>query len=473
MHARALTLDLEPWSLFRALASKERPFFIDAGQPWGDEWVSSMGFRPRMQFRVTASDGADAPLARLDAVLAEIAPSPRDRGRPRLAPFAGGLVVAVAYEAKHAVERLPPTHDEAADAPRLAVGLYDAALSYDHRRRQWTLQSWHLDARALETLAEEILDAAAAARRPRPDRPLHETPVASSMDALAYAAQVARIHRYIAAGDVYQVNLSRRFEARLAEPALDVYGRLRAIQSVPFGGYFDLGRERVLSNSPELFLRRRGERVTTCPIKGTRPRGDTPAADARLAAELARDPKERAEHVMIVDLERSDLGRVCRTGSVTVERLAACERFATVQHLVSTVGGTLRPGVTAGDLLRATFPSGSITGAPKIRAMEIIEELERAPRGFYTGALGWIDAGGDCDLNVAIRTAVARDGILAYHAGGGIVADSRPEREEAELNLKALAFFRALGIVDARNVHAGGADLVASDRTAERAEGAR
>jgi anthranilate/para-aminobenzoate synthase component I len=229
---------------------------------------------------------------------------------------------------------------------------------------------------------------------------------------------------------------------------------MRALQPVPFGAYLDAGPERVLSRSPELFLRRRGARVVTCPIKGTRPRGANPAADAALAAELARDPKERAEHVMIVDLERNDLGRVCVAGSVAVEALAAAVPFDTVQHLISTVAGTLRPSVSTVDLLRATFPSGSITGAPKIRAMEIIAELEAAPRGFYTGAIGWIDASGDCDLNVAIRTAVARGDRLVYQAGGGIVADSRAERELDELHLKAAAFFRALGIDDPRSASA-------------------
>jgi aminodeoxychorismate synthase component I len=464
MHAREVTLDLDPWSLFRVLASKERPFFIDAGQSWGEEWVSSMGFRPRMQFRVTASDPADAPLAVLDAALAAVAPSARERARPRPVPFAGGLVTGIAYETQHAIERLATAPGEAADAPRLAGALYDAALSYDHHRRRYWLASWHLDARALAALAEEIRDAVADAARAAV-LPMHAGAIATPVDAATYAERVARIHAYVAAGDVYQVNLTQRFETRLPAPPLDVYGRIRAMQRVPFGGYFDLGPERVLSNSPELFLRRRGQRIVTCPIKGTRPRGAHPRADAELAAELRRDPKEQAEHVMIVDLERNDLGRVCETGSVVVERLAECVAFDTVQHLISTVAGTLRPGVAMGDLLRATFPSGSITGAPKIRAMEIIAELEREPRGFYTGALGWIDASGDCDLNVAIRTAVARGDRLTYHAGGGIVADSDAERERDELYLKAAAFFRALGVADPRSADTGPpADVVGAVR---------
>ncbi len=450
MQARELTLDTDPWSLFRALTSKERPFFIDAGQPWGEEWVSCMGFRPRMQFRVTARDAADAPLGVLDTLLADIAPSPRARRRRRPVPFAGGIVTAIGYETRHAIESAPRVTGEEPDAPRLVGGLYDAALSYDHRTRRYWLASWHLDATALGALAEEIRDAAAdAARGARPlVLPMHAAPITSDVDERSYAARVARIHQYIAAGDVYQVNLTQRFATRLPAPAIDVYERLRATQAVPFGAYLDLGRERILSRSPELFLRRRDARIVTCPIKGTRPRGATPVADAALAAELVCDPKERAEHVMIVDLERNDLGRVCLTGSIAVERLAECVPFATVQHLVSTVTGMLRPAVTTSELLRATFPSGSITGAPKIRAMEIIAEIEGAPRGFYTGAIGWIDASGDCDLNVAIRTAVVRGELLTYHAGGGIVADSRAEREYEELHVKAAAFLRALGAAE-------------------------
>ncbi len=468
MHARELTLDLDPWSLFRTLASKERPFFIDAGQPWGEDWISSMGFRPRMQFRVTASEPAESPLTTLEHVLADVRPDARARRQPRPVPFAGGVVAAVAYETRHAIEQGTRVAGEAPTAPRVAGALYDAALSYDHRARRWWLASWHLDATALDAFAEEVRDAAADAARgasPGAGRarsmrgiaarrhatlPMQTSPITTNLDAAAYAERVARIHAYIAAGDVYQVNLTQRFETRLPAPPIDIYGRLRAAEATPFGAYLDLGAERVLSRSPELFLRRRGDRIVTCPIKGTRPRGATPASDAALAAELVLDPKERAEHVMIVDLERNDLGRVCVTGSVTVDDLAACVSFDTVQHLVSTVRGALRPGVGIGELLRATFPSGSITGAPKIRAMDVIAELEATPRGFYTGAIGWIDAGGDCDLNVAIRTAVAEGDRLVYAAGGGIVADSRVDRERDELHLKATAFFRALGVEDPR-----------------------
>src|SRR5438477_72169 len=214
---------------------------------------------------------------------------------------------------------------------------------------------------------------------------------------------------------------------------------------VPYGAYIDFGKAQLVANSPELFLRRRGRCVETQPIKGTRPRGDRPGRDAALVAELLADPKERAEHVMIVDLERNDLGRVCETGSVVVERYAAVESYPTVHHLVSTVAGRLRHDVGLADLLRATFPGGSITGAPKVRAMEIIRELEPWPRERYTGAFGFLDPRGDLELALAIRTATVSGGVVRYHAGGGIVADSDPERELAETWLKTAALRRALG----------------------------
>jgi para-aminobenzoate synthetase component 1 len=460
MHTRQLPLDLAPWALFRALARKERSFFIDAGQPWGDEWFSSMGFGPRMQFRVTAAGArTGSALAALDETLATIAARDAD-ARPRPVPFAGGVVLALAYETKDEIERLAPARGESADAPRLVAAVYDAAIVYDHRRGTFTAASWHLDAAGVDRYAEEVLDAAADVARSTPSGPdaaqasatdADDAPLPPGASAIvvnpsrdAYHARAARIREYITAGDVYQVNLSLRLQTAIAAPPLATYGRLRAAQPVPFGAYFDLGGAHVLSNSPELFLRRRGDRIETCPVKGTRPRGGTPAADARLVRELRTDAKETAEHVMIVDLERNDLGRVCRTGSVRVERFADLATFHTVHHLVSSVCGTLPSQVTVGDLLRATFPGGSITGAPKIRAMEIIDEVEDSPRGFYTGALGWIDASGDLDLNVAIRTAVAADGTLTYRVGSGIVADSDPEREHAECLLKADAFVRAL-----------------------------
>jgi para-aminobenzoate synthetase component 1 len=259
-----------------------------------------------------------------------------------------------------------------------------------------------------------------------------------------YRAAVRRALAYIAAGDVYQVNLAQRFSMLDVPPPATVFARLQRQHPMPFAAYVDGGDFVLVSNSPECFLTRRGAQVATFPIKGTRPRGDGAAADAALRAELRTSAKEQAEHVMIVDLERNDLGRVCQTGTVTVPELAAARTFPSVHHLVSEVRGELRPGTTLDQLLRATFPGGSITGAPKIRAMEIIDELEPVARGFYTGAVGFVAASGDLVLNLAIRTGVATADGFTYHAGGGIVADSDPEREYEETLVKSRAFLAAL-----------------------------
>src|SRR6266436_4130614 len=280
---------------------------------------------------------------------------------------------------------------------------------------------------------------------PAPDGPLAAAPLAPLLPRARYLAAVRRILDYLAAGDVYQVNLTQPYAAPLAAPAWALFAALARRHPVPHGAYLDVGAACLLANSPELFLRRRGERVETRPIKGTRPRGDGRARDAALAAELEADAKERAEHVMIVDLERNDLGRVAEIGSVAVEAYARVESHPTVHHLVSSVVGRVRPDVGLAQLLGATFPGGSITGAPKVRAMEIIRELEPVPRGAYTGAFGLFHPSGDLELGLAIRTAVVSSGVVRYHAGGGIVADSDPERELAEAWLKTAALRLALG----------------------------
>jgi anthranilate/para-aminobenzoate synthase component I len=245
---------------------------------------------------------------------------------------------------------------------------------------------------------------------------------------------VARILEYLRAGDVYQVNLARQLRGRLEGSPLALFTRLQAEAPAPHGLFLG-GEQALLGNSPERFLRLRGRRLETRPIKGTRPPEAAPG-------ELERAPKDRAEHVMIVDLERNDLGRVCQTGTVEVVDLARTVELATVQHLVTTVRGQLREEVGLAELLRATFPGGSITGAPKLRAMQIIDELESAPRGPYTGATGWLGAAGDLDLAVAIRTATVREGELRLWVGGGVVIDSTPEGELAETEVKARAFAR-------------------------------
>ena len=260
-----------------------------------------------------------------------------------------------------------------------------------------------------------------------------------------YLDAVARVREYVFAGDIFQANLSQRFEAPLSEPPWALYCRLRARNAVPFGAYLDFPDAVVLSASPERFLRVDvGGHVETRPIKGTRPRGLGPEHDAALGLALKESDKDRAENLMIVDLMRNDLSRVCAPGTVRVSELFALEGYATVHHLVSTVVGDLAPGKDALDLLRAAFPGGSITGAPKVRAMEIIAELEPSERGVYCGAIGYWSVNGTLDSSMAIRTAVALAGRVYFSAGGGIVADSDPELEYRETLDKARGMIDAL-----------------------------
>ncbi len=257
---------------------------------------------------------------------------------------------------------------------------------------------------------------------------------------------VERALEHIAAGDVYQVNLAQRFLVDPAPPLPALYRSLRDASPAPFLALHTLPGGGIASSSPERFFRIVGERIETWPIKGTRPRGRTPAEDLALAAALRQSEKDRAENVMIVDLERNDLGRVAEIGSVTVAELCGVASHANVHHLVSRVEGRLRPDAGPVDVIRALFPGGSITGAPKIRAVEIIDDLEPVRRGVYTGAIGYWDLSGDCDWNIAIRTVVLANGRASFHAGGGIVADSTPEAEYEETLVKASGMMRALGV---------------------------
>lgn len=351
-------------------------------------------------------------------------------------PAHGAVIVGyLGYELGSELDRIgdPLPAEWPDDLPLLSLFGYEAV----YRRDAGGAAVHGRNPGATRRLAEHV-----RAVRPRPRRrPRLALPRPRLADA-AYLDAVRRIRGYIAAGDVYQVNLARRLDGagvpREGLPAL--FQALTARAAAPFSAYLDLGAAQVLSVSPERFLRVAEDRVETCPIKGTRPRGRAPEQDRLLAKELLASGKDRAEHVMIVDLSRNDLGRVCRIGSVRVERFAELRSFGSVHHLVSSVQGSLHDPGDWRSLLAATFPGGSITGAPKLRAMEIIQELEPVRRGVYTGAIGCFDAAGGIDLSIAIRTAIARDGRLSLHVGGGIVADSDPDAELAETRDKAGPF---------------------------------
>jgi len=322
--------------------------------------------------------------------------------------------------------------------PDLAIGYYGAVYRYDHR--DGTAEILSVDAEAARRLDRALRSP------PRGVEPTRVGPHASDMGYAAYERMIGAALEYIVAGDVYQVNLAHRVRAPLGGDPLGLYLRLRAASPAPLGAFLDLGDFSILSSTPELFLDfdASERRLETRPIKGTRPRAGTTAEDERMRVEVAEDPKERAEHVMIVDLLRNDLGRVAQIGSVRVESLHRVVSLATVHHAVSTISCRVRPDVSLSEMLRAAFPGGSITGAPKIRAMEIIEELEPCPRGPYTGAIGIILPSGSFRFSIAIRTAIAVGGELRFHVGGGIVADSTPDLEWRETWAKAEGFLRAL-----------------------------
>jgi para-aminobenzoate synthetase component 1 len=387
---------------------------------------------------------------------------------PGLPPFQGGAAGYIGYDYGAVLERVPPTRYDDLTVPDVVLGLYDWVLAWDHDRREAWLISTGLGAgggpsedraRARAAMVRERLSRGAvaphrpASQPPRPMAPSYPvTELGAAPEGLrstfthrGYLDAVARVREYIVAGDIFQANLSQRLQAPLGEAPFDLYRRLRRRNPAPFAAYFDCGDITLLSASPERFLRldERGS-VETRPIKGTRPRGLGPMHDAALGRALAESEKDRAENVMIVDLLRNDLSRVCRPGSVRAPELFALEHHPTVHHLVSTVVGELAPGADAVDLVRATFPGGSITGAPKVRAMEIIAELEPTRRGVYCGSVGYLSRTGAMDTSIVIRTFVRVGDEVYFQAGGGIVADSDPELEYRETLDKARGLIAAL-----------------------------
>jgi para-aminobenzoate synthetase component 1 len=460
MPTQELRLACTPTDLLAGVQS--RPFLFDGAGP--DSWGSGFaifGHSPSATLRVDAAGVAQwsngqqhrelcgDPLAHLERFRA--AHAARARDAPPL-PFAGGLVAVLSYDLKDRIEHLPSRARDDQQLPVLDCAAYDWALLYDYRTRAWLLTSAFLSDDALDAVGRVIT------QHTRVGVPAAAVPtvITSNFTRAAYVAAVRRALAYIAAGDIYQVNLAQRFvQVNLAQRfaattairlAPQLFARLQAQHPMPYAAYLDCDDFAVVSNSPECFLQLTPESIATWPIKGTRARGCDNVADVASAQALRASLKDGAEHVMIVDLERNDLGRLCQAGSVAVGSFAAVQSFPTLHHLVSEVHGRLRPGTMFADILRATFPGGSITGAPKIRAMEIIDELEPVRRGVYTGALGFLDAQGRGTFNIAIRTAVARAGQLTYHAGGAVVADSDPDGEYEETLLKARAFFAACGV---------------------------
>jgi para-aminobenzoate synthetase component 1 len=432
-------IKFEPDELVRRLLSlpqERRLSLLDSCGARGGQLLIA-GFDP---FEIVETDALD----QLDERLARHA-SP-DGGLA-----AGACIATISYELGHSLERLRTNSDRHTDVtePHAVYAFYDALVVHDYERRK-TFIAARDEGRAAE------IEATLNAARPVPEREAHAgTRACSNMTREDYLAGVRRIKEHIAAGDIYQANLTQQLSCALPQDleAEHVFLRLRREHPAPHAAFIRRSADTVVSISPERFLRvvkAEPDRrlIEAWPIKGTRPRGADEAEDARLRAELLSSAKDRAENVMIVDLLRNDVGRVCRYGSVEVASLCELAEHPTLFHLLSKVRGTLRDGVTAGELLRAAFPCGSITGAPKIRAMEIIDEVETVPRALSMGAVGYFAFDGTLDLSVAIRTMTVRDGVARFNVGGGIVADSDPALEYEESLVKARALLRALGAKD-------------------------
>ena len=455
-----------PLSLYVKLAHAPFTFLLESvvgGERFGRYSFIGLPARKRIRARGTSIEVEDAgtvverhegdPLEFVQAFLHRYRAAPI-AGLPR---FCGGLAGMFGYDTVRHVERrlaetAPPAAADLADVPDILLLLTEELVVVDNLAGKISLIVY-------ADPSESDAFAAATARLAVLRRKLREpvaipfqtaaplTQAESRFGADAFMDAVRRAKAYIAAGDVMQVVLSQRLSRPFTSSPLSLYRALRSLNPSPYMFYYDFGDFHVVGASPEILVRKEGATVTLRPIAGTRPRGATRDADEKLAQELLADPKEIAEHVMLVDLGRNDVGRVATTGTVNVTDRMVVERYSHVMHIVSNVEGTLRPGLTSIDVLRASFPAGTVSGAPKVRAMEIIDELEPSRRGAYAGAVGYVSFQDDMDTAIAIRTAVIRDGTLHVQAGAGIVHDSVPESEWQETQNKARAILRAADMV--------------------------
>ncbi|ANN30284.1 aminobenzoate synthetase [Bacillus thuringiensis serovar coreanensis] len=365
---------------------------------------------------------------------------------PEYPPFQGGAIGYFSYDCIRYIEKLPSLAEDDINIPDIFFLLFDDVFVYDQKEQVLWVITHYVDKyeEAKERLNEwKSLWMTEAPEVTVPFESPEKKSEAVAFTEAGFMKAVECIQEYIGAGDVFQVNLSTRQERTLQTHPLEIYTSLREINPSPYMGYLELGDFQIVSGSPELLIKKQGTEVSTRPIAGTRSRGADEQEDEELARELIENEKERAEHVMLVDLERNDLGRVCKYGTVEVDEFMVIEKYSHVMHIVSNVRGEVEEDKDAFDLVKAVFPGGTITGAPKIRTMEIIEELEPVRRGIYTGSIGWIGYSGDTELNIVIRTLLAKDGKAHVQAGAGIVIDSNPENEYKESLKKAIALWRA------------------------------
>src|SRR5215210_985232 len=457
-----------PVSAFLKLAGgdggvREPCFLLESAEQGQVGRWSFLGFKPRSILRW--ADGRLAERGRDGGETVAEAPDPYAAvagrlGRLRLAqvadlpPFAGGAVGFFGYDLVRTVEPLAEPNPDPLGLPDMALMVTDLILAFDHLRHELTIlacafadDEGGIDS-AYARAAAEIAEVRRRLRGPVPapaEARIVEPPrFESNLGRSEFERAVERIIRYIHAGDAFQVVPSQRFSAEAPVDAFSVYRGLRTVNPSPYMYFLEFGDFQLAGASPEPLVKVQGRRVETRPIAGTYPRGGSEEEDRRLAERLVNDPKERAEHVMLVDLGRNDLGRVCEYGTVGVDELMVVETYSHVLHIVSQVSGTLREGIGAMDVLRSALPAGTLSGAPKVRAMQIIDELEPHKRGSYGGAIGYLSWNGDLDTAIHIRTVVVKDGRIHVQAGGGTVADAKPAYEYNESVSKAKAVFRAV-----------------------------
>ena len=467
---REILADLEtPVSAFLKIDDGGDAFLLESfegAEKWGR--YSFLGIAPKLVLRSKGHEvsvGPPAapgrsrqvsdPFAELEALLGRYRPV-AVKGLPR---FSGGLVGYLGYDLVRFFERLPEQAADDLGLPDQYLMLIDTLLVFDNTAQKIKVvthaslegeaslrAAYDAACARIETLIERLArPVVMPARMPSPER---TAPVRSNMTQDQYEAMVRRAKEYIVAGDVIQVVLAQRFECVLRTHPFSIYRCLRTVNPAPYMFYLRLGGNILIGSSPEVMVRLEGRELTVRPIAGTRPRGTEERQDAELERELTSDPKEIAEHIMLVDLGRNDVGRVAAIGSVAVTERMIVERYSHVMHLVSNVRGVLRAGLNCFDAFRATFPAGTLTGAPKIRAMEIIEELEPVRRGVYGGAIGYFSFSGNMDTCIAIRTILVKDDTVYVQAGAGIVADSEPEREHAECVNKSRAMIQAVRLAE-------------------------
>lgn len=436
----------DPLALFSPFAEEEGSVFFDSATPFSPiARYSFIGIRPwailyakNNQITFQGKTWTENPFKALKRL---IAPYYHQQNNPDLPPWQGGVAGYFGYDLNTCLENIPSPKQDDLGFPDLALGFYDTVISFDHHlKKAWIIcnssggHDPHARLQEIKAKIDEIGDLPELKAMP-PQK------VSDDIAQRPYAEMLQKTIDYIYAGDIYQANITRRFQADLPKgiSSFDLYRHLRAINPAPFAGYMHFKDVTLVSASPERFISVHNGAVETCPIKGTRPRGKTPQEDDLIKEELKNSLKDTAENIMIVDLLRNDLSRVCLPHTVKTPDLLRVESYATVHHLVSTITGTLKPGLTPVDLLESTFPGGSITGAPKIRAMEIIAELEPTHRGPYCGCMGYIGFDGTMDTNIIIRTYAIKGQRITFQTGGGIVADSQPLNEFLETETKALA----------------------------------